>query len=87
MVMVKKWYHDFITWGYIRYGMAYGDVVSYLAISGSADQFERRFMFFESRYIKLGYIPVDFDHFVAAGGYRGRKYLEPYLLRKVNDTN
>lgn len=79
--MIKKLYEKFVVWGYVRFGMIYGDAVSYLYYN---DSDEKWFNFFESRYIKLGYIPIKFDEFVIAGGYVGESHLRTLLRIRRN---
>ena len=80
--MFKRLYEKIIVWGYVRYGMIHGDAVSYLCF----DSFdEKRFEFFERRYIKLGYKKIQFAEFVYAGGYVGESHLKPFLYKNIKE--
>lgn len=72
-------YVKFVVWGYVRYGMAYGDELSYSYMGTSAVSREWQYNFFTKLYVALGYKPISIDDFVIAGGYRGVKYLRDKL--------
>lgn len=79
---MKNLYEKFIIWGYIKYGMMYGDSVSYSFLGDCGDPGKARYKWFRDRYQNLGYKIVPFDEFVVAGGYRGRKHLTKFLMIK-----
>ena len=80
--MIKRLYEKFVIWGYVRFGMAYGDAVSYMCYNDSDEQI---FTFFEKKYVALGYSPIAFTEFVTAGGYVGESHLTPFLYKKDNN--
>ncbi len=82
MKIFSELYEKFIIWGYVRYGMIYGDAVSYMCYS---DSDERWFTFFEKRYVDLGYESIPFDEFVTAGGYVGESHLTPFLYKNIKE--
>ena len=80
MKLFKKLWEKIVINQYISAGLQWGDATSYLSIIGEAvgyDKMEKRLYFWERKYQELGYMCVDLDIWVSAGGY-GRDY-EPYL--------
>ena len=67
--------HDKIVRQYVRYGLIYGDYMSYYYCP---PRIKSKFLYWESQYIKLGYIPLTTDDWIIAGGY-GKQY--KHLLR------
>lgn len=78
-------YAKFVVWGYVRYGMMYGDECSQAYMGECVNSAQQQFRFFEKRYIKMGFQPISNADFQIAGGYVGPEHLEP-LLYKVVDS-
>lgn len=56
--LINEIYHKFILWGYVRYGMRYGDELSYSYMGDCVGSIDGMFKHFENKYCNLGYIPV-----------------------------
>lgn len=80
--LIKKLYHDFIVWGYIRYGLMYGDELSYSFMGECGNSRRAHYHFFRERYCKLGYLPIALSTWEIAGGYEGFNYIKPLLYIK-----
>lgn len=80
--LIDKLYHNFIVWGYKRYGLMYGDELSYSFVGECVNSVESRYHFFRVRYCNLGYVPVPLDDWITAGGYRGESHIQPMMLIK-----
>lgn len=80
--ILKKLYEKFILWGYVRYGLYYGDELSYSFMGDCVNSVERYYNFFHKRYCQLGYEPISLDDWIIAGGYSGIKHVQNKLLIK-----
>lgn len=70
---------------YVSTGLAWGDAESYWFM-GEPVGYEslcNRMNFWESKYKKLGYIPIERERWVEAGGY-GREYESQLRVTKNN---
>ena len=79
--IIYKIYHDFIVWGYKRYGMMYGDELSYSFMGECVNSVENYYKFFASRYDRLGYAPISLNDWEIAGRYRGENHIKHMLLK------
>lgn len=84
MKFLKNLWSKVVVWRYTDLGLTYGDALSY-SFMGECIGFkslERKFKFWERRYVSLGYKPIEVDDWVTAGGYRGPEHISDKLLIK-----
>lgn len=77
--ILKNLWERFVIYKYVSIGLHWGDLDSYLFMGEpyGYDSACKSLDFWESKYEKLGYVPIDREVWVGAGGY-GKEY-KPYL--------
>lgn len=84
MTYINALVERFIVWRYVTVGMLWGCMLSYSYMGEPVGwkRVEKRFLFWEKHYVKLGYKAIEIDEFVTAGGYEGAEYLIPFICQK-----
>jgi hypothetical protein len=75
-LVVHKYVYYGLSWGFAESYSYMGEPVGFVSLCKKMD-------FWESKYVKLGYLPVCKERWIEAGGY-GREY-ESQLRRIKND--
>lgn len=80
--LYRKLGHDFIVSRYKKYGLEYGDELSYSFMGECVNSVKKKYYRYYVKYCNLGYVPVPLDDFITAGGYVGESHIEPMMLIK-----
>ncbi len=79
--MIKKLWQKFVVWRYIEAGLNWGDCSSYSHL-GATEEYDRMYnklLFWEKRYKKLGYKPLDYSDWDLTGW--GKPYKDKLYIK------
>jgi len=84
--ILNKIKHYYIVKGYEKWGMSWGDALSYgyLGQCFRFERIERKFLNYESLYTKLGYRQVSTVAFIKYGGYNNKSLFNEQFLVKLD---